>query len=1842
MATSAKAPITFVVSGQRVGGTRGGAAHGAAPVPTFGTRGHVKDFVRLGAQRSSGAQLRVTATPGEDVVVLHISNGPTLTLHPEVAQELMLAQAGEERSRSENETKFADGEVEIPARLQWQGADKRGSARGATRGWLGDVLISAIEVVGGLFSGGVAGAASKATVGLVDGQVDPGLYRVRPEAMAPLKGSGLKIKKSSEVDASGTVLVLIHGTFSDTAGTFGKLWKEHPQRVRELFDHYGDRVYALDHATLGESPIANALMLAEALPAKTTLHLVTHSRGGLVAEVLARACALESVSAVELALFSGDAKAEKPERDAYVAQRNALKDLVALVKKKGLKVERMVRVACPARGTLLAGKRLDAYISVLTWAMKLASIPVAPALLEFLGTVAATRTDPSKLPGVAAMMPDSPLVRWLHAGEDSIPGDLRVIAGDIEGDSITSWIKTLLSDSFYWTDNDLVVQTRSMYGGVPRANSASFLLHAGGKVSHFNYFSNDETAQAICAALTSDQPHGFRKIGPLSWAGDDASGFRAAAPAGRAASELPAVFVLPGILGSHLKIGKSRIWLSWRIVAGLNRLKYQPGKADDVLPDGPIGSFYEDLIGALSEKNEVLPFAYDWRRPLEEEAQRLGKAIDAALKARDRSGQPVRVLAHSMGGLLARTMQLECPQTWDNMMGRPGARMLMLGTPNGGSWAPMQVLSGDDTFGSTLAAVGAPFQSDKARQLMADLPGFIQLQAHVSDALAMRETWQKLADDDIEFLKARARWHSSPLQREAARWGIPSKAALERAVKLRKALDAQRDNALPRFADRMLLVVGNAERTPDGYELGDDGMVYLDAERGGDGKVTLESAQLPGVRTWTVDCDHGTLPSHASAFDAYIELLDKGNTERLERLKHPISTTRGGEARGRAVVHLRSRPARASAGTVAPPQSMQSVLAQSDAPPSADAVVRGGTLRITLQNGNLKFVPQPLLIGHYRSLKLTGAEAVADRLMQGVLSRALRVDNYPNEPGSWAVFANRQVNPEDATRLPRPEGVIVVGLGEEGELNATALSMTIRKGVLGWALRMSEDQAAVPARFEIAAALVGSGGVGITAGASARAIARGVREANERLREQRLPEVDHLILIELYRDRATEAWQALQVEASAAPRSFTITPEVQEGVEALPRPVDAAYRGANYDFITATWPQGKDGGIMYTLDTRRARTEVVAQATQVSLVSELVSTASDHQNRDTTIGTTLFQLLVPVEMEAFFSGMSHTIIELDKRTAGIPWELLDIPGEKRAGVEQPPWAIRSKILRKLRTETYRQQVNDTNSDDAVLVIGEPVCDEKLYPRLPGALKEAQEVKAKLCGPSGIDASRVVALENADARSIVSSLLSGRYRIVHIAGHGMPAANGDPAGVVLSGNTFLGPREIKAMRTVPQLVFVNCCYLAARDPSTVLRADSAENKYDRASFAASVADQLIENGVRCVIAAGWAVEDGPAHTFATTFYGQLIAGRTFIDAVTAAREAARAEGGNTWAAYQCYGDPDWTYDSAEAATTRTQWIPEQFAGIATADAVILALTTVRTMSKSDGSSNQERVARIRYIEERFAAVWGHRGSVAEAFGAAYAQTDRWDDAIAWYARATTSNDGSASLAASEQLNNLRARHAFDGVRRARREGSTAEVEAAIRKGRTTIHRAIKELEVLARLHPTVERHNLCGSAYKRLAMLESEAKRTEASIAALRGMARHYAEAEQMSRRTGLNRLAAELLTALSKSKNGAVALTDVDAVQKSLDDHAAASPDCWSILGKTELRTYEALAAGKLAASLPEIARGYTDLRARVSDPTMWRTARDQVAFLVGGVKDARQLAALKQLHALVAKLADG
>ncbi len=630
-------------------------------------------------------------------------------------------------------------------------------------------------------------------------------------------------------------------------------------------------------------------------------------------------------------------------------------------------------------------------------------------------------------------------------------------------------------------------------------------------------------------------------------------------------------------------------------------------------------------------------------------------------------------------------------------------------------------------------------------------------------------------------------------------------------------------------------------------------------------------------------------------------------------------------------------------------------------PPSA-AAVAPEPLDIAVVNGDLSFEQLPLMVGHYRATLLTGTEKVVNGLLDDAMKHALDLGVYPSEPTMNRIFINTSIAKGKPWVTPRPKAVLVAGLGREGKLQSMDIVRTVRQAVIAWSERAAE-QAANSAPFALASTLLGSGGTGVTAGQAAQLIAQGVHEANEiidqhsKTNPRRLPRVGQLRFVELYLDRASEAWRALKLQSDANPGRFKVAEPIVSSTGWLRRPLDSGYRGADYDFITAeTRRQGNATSIAYALDTKRARTEVRAQATQSQLLRNLVATASSSGAADDQLGKTLFRLLIPLELEGFLAGSTETQIELDEGTAGIPWELLD--GSEPEEPLQEPWAIRSKLLRKFKTENFRSQVTDADTEASILVIGEPECPPE-YPPLPGARQEAKDVYACLTSDNGIDPKCVrrlfteqSTLAGPDALTVVNALFERNWRVIHIAGHGEPKGpDGGPGGVVLSNDTFLGPNEIEALRVVPELVFINCCYIGGLGTNSVLRGSEVQRGlYDRTLFAAGVAEALINMGVRCVVAAGWAVDDDAAGMFAKTFYQALLRRERFIDAVAQARIEARKVPGNTWAAYQCYGDPDWILRRNHPVTWSPQVAsPGEFDHIGSVEGLRLALETLIVQS-----------------------------------------------------------------------------------------------------------------------------------------------------------------------------------------------------------------------------------------------------------------------------------------------------
>jgi hypothetical protein len=207
------------------------------------------------------------------------------------------------------------------------------------------------------------------------------------------------------------VLLLCHGTFSSVAGSFGALTSHDEGRAflsravgtAAAPGHY-DLVLGYDHRTLSDSPVENAEELLGVLRACDFAHppqidAIAFSRGGLVLRSL-----------LELLLPN----AAFPHT-----------------------IGQCVFVGCTNDGTLLASPAgwrdmLDRFTTLAIAASRLVSLSGAPAaaaaiaassatIAGFVRSLATAATDPSNVPGLAAMSPEGDFVRTLQAQQPGQP-----------------------------------------------------------------------------------------------------------------------------------------------------------------------------------------------------------------------------------------------------------------------------------------------------------------------------------------------------------------------------------------------------------------------------------------------------------------------------------------------------------------------------------------------------------------------------------------------------------------------------------------------------------------------------------------------------------------------------------------------------------------------------------------------------------------------------------------------------------------------------------------------------------------------------------------------------------------------------------------------------------------------------------------------------------------------------------------------------------------------------------------------------------------------------------------------------------------------------------------------------------------------------------------------------------------------------------------------------------------------------------------------------------------------------------------------------------------------------
>ncbi len=338
------------------------------------------------------------------------------------------------------------------------------------------------------------------------------------------------------------------------------------------------------------------------------------------------------------------------------------------------------------------------------------------------------------------------------------------------------------------------------------------------------------------------------------------------------------VVVLHGFLGSSLTAydrpeGDEQIWIDVRRI-GLGQLSllrlgpdgrspYHPGT--DIRASGIMKRTYGEQLLALAKNWTVRAFPFDWRRDVDSAADELNSQLNDWFAA----GDPVHLIAHGMGGLVARAFIRKYPARWRSMWDHPGAgkrggRLIMLGTPNHGSFAIPQTIVGIEPIVIKLAVLDRRNDLNGLLTIINSFVGIYQMLPSPLVLPAMERLYQAETYGNL---------------------GVPQvpQAHLSAALRHHERLA---DVIEP---DRMINVLGNDQPTFSNITRfeGLKDVASYGVTPMGDGRVTHQLAQLTGVSAYFVDDDSGDLPSNGRVIAALDDLLTTGKTGRLR----PGSTT---------------------------------------------------------------------------------------------------------------------------------------------------------------------------------------------------------------------------------------------------------------------------------------------------------------------------------------------------------------------------------------------------------------------------------------------------------------------------------------------------------------------------------------------------------------------------------------------------------------------------------------------------------------------------------------------------------------------------------------------------------------------------------------------------------------------------------------------------------------------------------------------------------------------------------------------------------------------------------------
>jgi hypothetical protein len=1008
------------------------------------------------------------------------------------------------------------------------------------------------------------------------------------------------------------------------------------------------------------------------------------------------------------------------------------------------------------------------------------------------------------------------------------------------------------------------------------------------------------------------------------------------------------VVVIHGIMGAELTARKGTdddlVWVNlFRIAFGsLSRLQLQPDGETDVGPwvvraSGILKKYYGELLLSLGGAWNVKPFFFDWRKGLDAAAA----ALDARLGEWFGDGAPVHLVAHSMGGLVARTFIANHGARWRSMWdragkGRAGGRLIMLGTPNQGSFAIPQVLMGIEPLVQQLKVVDLSHDMPGLRRIFNTFPGSLQMlpSPFVYDSL-------------------------TPLYQSATygALGIPQvhlDAARAHHQKLRPIVDP----------DRMLYVAGYDQPTYSYVDPTFPRMANLKAyavTRAGDGRVPHVLGLLKDVTSYFLPLDHGALSMDRQVFELLPDLLQDGGSNRAptalpnarkvasaaeeRQLRAALEKRAADDAAALSALMTRERTRRLGPTGEPPPlepgdrQAEELILRGFLGTGPTDGATRPGAtgaspanLPVRLQvrvvlgaiqdSDTLAEAPDALAVGHYLGVAPQAAEKAVDEL--------LSAGDPPGVRGVLAELSERGILrgalgqpfflPDPRARGGRPRLVAVAGLGEPGRLGVPELTVVVRE--LCWSLgRLG--------RRHLATVLIGAGAGNLSVSEAMSAWMRGARRALAGAEPGRA--LARLTFVERDPARVGELVEALRAQRQAQRgQNFEIVLEEPPASErrqwerarladCLARcRDDAQAEPTSAPAPTVVTVTRENDGLRFSALTESAaipeRAIIVDEALVMEVNRQLAGAADPASQR--RYGQFLHKLVVPEDLRGHFQSPAPLVLLLDADTARLHWEMLAEPdaADEAAGSDGFLGTTRG-LTRRLRT-TFAGPPEPPPPRGRVLRVL-VVADPAQEARLPGAAREGMEV-ADLFESFGredgnqVEVTRLFGPQEANRLDVLLALTERPFDVLHFAGHCFFDEENPPAsGWIFSGGARITARELTRIDRVPPFVFSNACESGITPERAAGRGRSAP---------ASFAEEFFARGVSNFVCTAWEIDDAAARAFALRIYRELLglgAERGRYATMAQALQAARMElfdpsGSRTWGAYQHYGSPAYRF------------------------------------------------------------------------------------------------------------------------------------------------------------------------------------------------------------------------------------------------------------------------------------------------------------------------------------------